>query len=379
MTKKKTGELIQQISESLSRRPKSINVVASDVDTNWESAKNALETLKALGLVDETRVGNERIFRRKGPVLRAGRDDTLFGLPLTEEQERLIDFTFMEIKKEWTAAVGYPPTKTHIQKMITEVADECDLNIPRGWYKFGFMCVKNYDPRIDYPIVIPNIAEKIKKCITTVVDKCRNLSAYAIKLQQYSNRKEKLYLTKESIIKLLGNYEFNQENRSNLRHLLTEFAFAFTVKEDALNKCTLTMLNEFIATMIRIIKDNSEEELNTYRQDLVEGFNNLWDLIATYRLFDSLSKFYTGDQLQDYLGSKIETKIATVNEYLKHLEDYAEPMKIEDYLEERTLLDKFKGTLIFKKEMSKEDRKKLAEIFAEDKDKSDVFGEYDLD
>jgi DNA-binding transcriptional ArsR family regulator len=375
MKKKGSNELIEGIYMSLQSGPKSINDVAAGADTNWESARNSLELLKSLGLVIESEEGNKRLFRLKEPS-RIYEGDVLFGLPLTKERNNLLSYLFMRIREEWKKKTGFFPNKSQVQKVLVKAVEDCKLDVPIGWYKFGMISVRNYDPLRAYEYVVPQDSKKINDCVSGAVDyykDCRNSAE--LKNRQYSAKNNRLYLLKEKLSQIAF-IRFTEENRMMLRELLTEFAFAFPLTDD--NRDLVKELNMFLATVISVVKSNDEEGLDACRADLSAGFDALWDTAATYMFYDSLRNYYPKDVLDSQFRADLEFKKYEVMEHISDLESCVKQVKEEDFADKK-FLDKFMGIMPPQEDMSREERKALVEEFAKDKKRSDIFREYGLD
>ncbi len=375
MKKKGSNELIGEVFKSLKSGSKSINDVASEADTNWESARNSLELLKSLGLLVESEEGNKRLFRLKEPS-RVYEGDTLFGLPLTKERNNRISYLFMRIRKKWEESTGFFPNKSQMQKVLVKAVEDCSLDVPVGWYKFGMISVRNYDPSIEYAFDMPADSVRIDECVFSAVDfykDCRNSTE--LKNRQYSSKKNQLYLLKEKLSEI-AIIRFTDANRSMLRQLLTEFAFAFPLRDD--NRDVVNVLNTFLASVIYVVKNNDEAGLDACRSDLSAGFDVLWDLTATYMFYDSLKAFYAKDVLDSQFREDIECKKSVVLEHISNLEGCAKPVLEEDFADKK-FLDSFMGIFQPKEEMTVEARSRLAEEFRKNKNRSNVFREHGID
>lgn len=62
--------IVKKIVSTIHDSPKSINQIAQAVDIGWKTCEKNLESLKLLGIVEETRTARERVFsfreRRRG-------------------------------------------------------------------------------------------------------------------------------------------------------------------------------------------------------------------------------------------------------------------------------------------------------------------------
>jgi len=64
------AEIVKKIVSAVYDSPKSINQIAQEADIGWKTCEKYLESLKLLGIVEETRTAGERVFsfreKRKG-------------------------------------------------------------------------------------------------------------------------------------------------------------------------------------------------------------------------------------------------------------------------------------------------------------------------
>ena len=375
--KKTTNQVIEQVYDTLAQKPKSIKEIADEIETSWESTRRALQLLKNLNLVTEKKQGNKRIFNLKKETKTRRNTETLYGVPLTKKQENQINYLFNETKKTWKQKTGDHPNKTQMQKTITKTIEDANLNIPIGWYKYGMMCVKHYNPLKEYTYTKPELdKEHTKKIIQkTIKYYSRFKTTYELKIKQYQDKKNTLYLTKEELFYNLCT-QYNNKTRTNIREQITELAFSIPPKED--NKELIKYTNKFSQTMIHLFKNKTEKELNLNRAEIIQGFDSLWDLIATKTLYNSLKKYYPTTQLNTYFQQDIESKTTTVKESIEHLQGLMDPKKEETQInKQKQMLENFKGITSPKQLLTREERKKLAEQF--EKNKSDIFREYDLD
>lgn len=59
-------EIVKKIVSTVHDSPKSINQIAEAVDIGWKTCEKYLESLKLLGIVEETRTMRERVFSFRG-------------------------------------------------------------------------------------------------------------------------------------------------------------------------------------------------------------------------------------------------------------------------------------------------------------------------
>src|SRR3989344_859025 len=147
MKRKSAKELIKRILKSISETPKSIHEIAQDCESNWESIKVYLETLKESRVVQETGIGNKRVFSI--PLYETPRaTGNYFNLPIKESDEKVIESLFAKIREEWKKKTGKLPGRIQVQKCLARINKMCDLRLPMGWYLFGPACAKPYEPSL---------------------------------------------------------------------------------------------------------------------------------------------------------------------------------------------------------------------------------------
>ena len=120
MGRKSAKELIKRIIKSISENPKSIHEIAQEIESNWESIKLYLESLKDAGVVHETLDGNKRIFSLVDTNA-LNRNGNYFNLPIKSQDEKLINSLFAKIREDWKNAAGIYPGKTQVQKTLVRV------------------------------------------------------------------------------------------------------------------------------------------------------------------------------------------------------------------------------------------------------------------
>ncbi|MFH0862735.1 MAG: hypothetical protein V1875_06885 [Candidatus Altiarchaeota archaeon] len=379
MAKKTTYDLARQVLKSLQDRPKSISDIKAEAETDWDSARKALEFLTSIGQVEEIQVdGNKRVFRSKVARPPELGTDTVFQLPITSKQDNLINCLFMHIRDGWVEKTGKRPNKTQVQKSLVDVVELCNLKkeVPSGWYYFGEMCIKHYDPERNYEYApVPNL-DSIDKCIAEVVGKkSQYLTTKDLRLNHYTEKNNPLYLTKE-MLNLLPFMIFDEEGKSKLRALLTDFAMFFQKNDD--NKEIVEVLNEFSSTMIYLIKTKKEEDLNQMRDELSESFNSVWQLLGSYNFYNSMyvGGWYDRQTLNPYVQPTLDALLQVARECVDELKDLRDPLTEPKGINIQDTLKSFRGMAKDSKELDPAGRKELAEKFVQSK--SDVFGKYGL-
>ncbi len=367
MSKKraKASEIAKHVYNSLEIFPQTINEISEESRVNWESTKNALRTLESVGLVIKNENGE---YLRK----RVNKNEkTFFGIKIEPEDENTIDFLFSKIREIWKEKLGTEPGKTQVQKCLVKVDKDCNLNLPVGWYLYGKICIKPYNPAQDYSAPPPENKEELISGINSAVDTYSSLdSVPKIKQYQYNEEfKNPLYKLKEQIL-LAGRNEFNKKNfsvfctnGSELIKVLPKFS---------VNSETISLVSEFIAVIHQLSVRLESGELKAVQNDVLNLFNDLWKLIALDALFESLldTEKYTKEELQTYLAIEKFSQKETVENALSLLIEYIpapdEKVKSPEYASLRELqgsveLKEGKGEL--GPEAALEGAKKSSELF----------------
>lgn len=320
MERKSAKELIKRVLNSIAETPKSIHEIAQDCESNWESVKIYLESLKEAGVVQETEVGNKRVFSipQRNVVKKTG---NYFDLPITLEDEKTIDSVFCKIKEEWIKKAGNVPGRIQVQKSLAKINKYCKLQLPIGWYLFGAVCVKPYDPLMQYPY--SGLDNQVLMCVNEVVEGfSAEPSASSLKLRCYNEEDNELYKTKEILLALLSSQKFSrkyvQEINSQLYSLLKCTPPIF----DELAKDSV---NEFVGVVLQLVNNLPDDELQLVKNDVCAAFNEIWRLIALYNYFSDLEPYYVKNfsrevELKHFL-TEIALQKTEVVEYLKHLND----------------------------------------------------------
>jgi DNA-binding transcriptional ArsR family regulator len=350
-----------------------VNEIAVQIKSNWDTVSTALDLLKSLGLVESEGEGNKTMFKAKVDNTLFLRKDTVFGLPIIRyEDENLCKMLFMKLREKWYDKHKSFPNKTQMQKMLVKVADNLNLSIPRGWYLFGKMAILQYDPDMTYVydnVNIPNLDKTLSESVTHISKYKKTLD---IEYDQYKNNP--LYLTKFKIREVLTKYQFNKETTVILSNLLYTFAMNIKCKED--NGDIVKNLNAFVSVANQLLFYKSQEELENVRELLIDSFASIWELIAIYNLFDSLVEGnfgYERQNLRKYFERRIDTLSAISWDYIAELDGTINKKVV---LGKDSTLLKFKGVLFNPKRISKEEKKELFKEFSSNK--SDIFREFDL-
>jgi len=379
IAKRTSREVVEAVIKALKKGPKSIYEVAGETGTTWESVRKYLEMLREAGMADETEEGNKRVFSLKSCMEPFGRKDTLFGLPLSPDQENTINFLFMEIRKTWKEKTGSYPGRTQMQKILVDVADECKLDVPSGWYKYGQVCVKLYDPSEEYHYQPIEREEEIAGCINRIVEEKKNQNAISMELMQYAKSRSTLYLKWYEFEKRFEATYFSEEkDRMKLRDILSEISFSFKGGEESERAARL--LNDFLSAVIYMLKNMKPHEIDRLTKYVNDASRAVWNMVAIHNLFWSLSEKggYKKAFLMPYFALAIKTSESDADDCISVLRDLCgiDAIKENEFKGMEELLS-LRGS-VKEREISREERRKWAEEFAKE-DTSDIFRKLGLD
>jgi predicted transcriptional regulator len=339
MAKKKRSQTFNDIVQLLKTGSYNILQIAKKTGINWETAKNAIETLSKINLISSQKKNNKTYYTIDESKFLDFRNDTLLGLPLKPEQETTTKKLLTAIQKRWNKI--FPKRilrKTFHQKMLIELIKKQNIkNVPFGWYLFG-QCVVLHEPELQDITPITKYNKEID-IIITEYGQIPNTKELLEK--HYLEEGNELYLSKIKIVDILLN-SFNEESLISLKRNLKQFVFSFSKTEE--NTEIISSLNGFYSLIIRLINSYNERELEDLRPLIYEAFNSLWKLIATCNLYQSLLEngWYEKTILYKYYILRAESLQSIADNYLSALEDHCPPLEIP----EDNSLRKFKGTLV---------------------------------
>jgi hypothetical protein len=366
-------DLTEKILKVLAADPnqkKTIQDISRDTNIGWESTKRHIELLEKLKSVRKIEEEGKIFYQKVGTIA----SDTLFSIPLSEENRKTIEQIYRTIK-DTCSDCGIPLSKTLIQKIAVDFVDKNYPNIPRGWYLYGEMLLLPFKPEKEYtePLTKPEDIRLIREiCMDykRFADKSRK-----IRRHQYEKRDNKLYLTKENLYDALVYSDLKEGYSKNLlRKLLNEFLSYCERREG--NSMMLALVDDYCSQALAILRHGDDKLLNDARPALIEAFNAIWSLVGTYEFYYSLSEkqFYDKELLNDYLGEKKNTLEDTATEALEDLHEYKPKISIP----EDDITQKLRELIGSGKELTAEEKKKRQKEL-ETMTFSDLIRKYGLD
>ena len=332
----KRSEIYHQVVQELRKGPSTILQVAKATDINWETVKYAIETLEKIKIIRSYQENRKMHYVVDESHFLDLRKDTLLGLPLTPDQEKITNALLNRIKQRWQELTKRPVSKTFLQKILVRLVEENKIpNVPYGWYLFGecavlfntdddVISIKKYDTQID--VIIKDYA--------SFENTNELLQAY------YTRKRNELYLLRLKISNILLE-PFTVSSLSTLKKNVRDFLLTFPITDD--NKEIVENLNAFASMLFRLINNKNEKEVEDLRSLLNDTFSSLWESMATYNLYQSLqdNEWYDLATLQRYYKLRIEIVQEIVESYLTVLNDQTPNLEIP----KNDPINKFKGTL----------------------------------
>ena len=355
-------ELVRKILDSLKTGSKSITELTQECGTNWESAKEYLESLKKSGIVIEVEEGNKKLYSLACQLVT--RTDTYFRLPLKQADETKINSLFSKITSEWVKQTGHKPNKTQMHKSFVKVNSKCNLNLPVGWYLYGKICVKHYDPLMEYDYTQFDDEEEIFSQVSTVVSEySKEKTTLTLRLRQYEEEGNTLYKTRMTIPQLLDGNDL-KDKADEINNAFYALMVNLPKIDDAQSK---EIISEFAGLVNQLTRNaQAPKKIKVF---VLSAFDSLWKLIAMYKFKEDLQAYYSKSELDSYIGIDIELeKQLLIDEISSLYELVQEEISKPDEVEKK--IQSLKGSA----KLLTEEEKKTVEKELETKSSSELFG-----
>lgn len=288
--KKTKTQIIRAIVKLVSERPLSMYELAKELNSNWDTIKNNVELLKELKIVG---ISEQKVYLQKDSLL-SFQEDTIAGLPLSDEMRKRIYALAKKITDAYVKETGKQPNNTQLQKSLVEIAEKFpNMRIPCGWYFYGKVVMVKVDKNkftsdldgYDFKSLTIDL-KKLEEEIVRVTKKISRMSTAALKDRQYAMHGKNDYVIKRDIEKILLSKEMDKEEFFNLLYKLI-FHFRI-IKDDEFNLKVIGIIKEAISMMILKTAACDSADKEECRLLLIEAFNAFWKVYATYDLYVSL-------------------------------------------------------------------------------------------
>lgn len=241
--------------------------------------------------------------------------DTFFGVYVLEEHKKIINYLFKKIIEYWKKSKNQLPTNTQIYKVLVEINNTLNLNLPIVWYKYGQIPVVSFNEEnisnleLDYSNVISN------NIINNIVIDNIKYNSFNIKIKQYHSDGTKmhtLYCFKEKIIDCYYKNEF-KFIKDNFNVIFTNIPY---FKDD---NNTINQFYEFVSNYNKL---DRKVQLNNENKDLFyKLFESFWNILAIQNFIVTLKEYY---KINDISINKFENclyQLKVLEEDFNHLID----------------------------------------------------------
>lgn len=306
MVKKTNEEIRKRILSVLEHTPLSVRQISEKVESNWSTINDALEDLKEDVLVKEI-VSTDKI-----KVYQKVTGDTYYNLPIADEQRQFFRYLFYSVIQEYKNEKNRSPKRTELAKAVVDVIHEENISLPIVWYLYGQIPLMIADPTRDYSTsFVPEHARKISETVKCIVKRQENKNSHQLRSEQYAKYRNKLYDSKEKLITSL----VGENDEKEVIKFLSEFYLLCPTDKPEV----FEFAERFNSVVGKFLYEASFEE---YRSQMIVALENVWKVIATHSLVDSLlSLGYSSEELmQFYLGPALESMKVSADECLSNLE-----------------------------------------------------------
>ncbi len=286
------GFKVSNIISSLRKGSMSISEIKKEAGLHWETAQKYLRILEDAKIVIKEKKGREVIY-----TLCQKRNDTLFGLPIDEDKENLIDSITLRIINRYKELFEKEPTKTHIQKILWYVDEKKHLNLPIIWYLYGKTCVKMINPL--NPLEEKPLDLTIENLIDDAVKKLGSKTTKELRQFQYETEKNEIYLIKE---KIFG--EIYKKSFKDLDSLLRTFLIQTVLKMKQDQK-VLEQIDYFIS-IFNILKKQDKLNDEEIQINMLKTFEELWKYTALVIASRDLETYYSKETIEFFIDERIQ-------------------------------------------------------------------------
>jgi len=317
--------LTEHILREIKEERKTINEIAEKVGANWDTVERKINLLKSLNIVDSNKKNNREYFGvRYNSIIY----NTLFNIPITNEERERTEAIFAAIEKAWLKQSSVKPGKTQMQKTAVKVAKELEIDIPAGWYKWGKLCLLQYDKNKKY-VEDETIVRFDNEIIKSTVNEFKSKSAELSVKLQYEQEKEPLYITKYNLEKELISLDEKISNKDKILLLLAMLAANF--KEEDNTKFNINeLLDYFVGTMQTIFRKLENEIIFSRKGELITAFKDMWNVLATYNFYNTLSSSVDKTIIHSLMFTNIKNCIIISEESIDECREILDSLRVQN-------------------------------------------------
>jgi len=300
---------IVEIYNSLILGQKSISELQRELNIHRDTITNNLEILKDLNLVHERKYKNKRIMIANDHIGRPSNKDSYFELPLEKNDKIICHYIFSKINDAWAIEYSNRPPIAIVQKIVTEIADNLELPIPRAWYLYGKTAVCVYDEKEEYLIKESDLPPHIDRVslnneFENVMKKYMDYS----KLDQFieSICKQSNNTFYESKLKferlLIGDYSNKDQN---MKRIDLAYKLIFNYPDLDHDHHVQELLEAFVSPYVSLILKERIDEKNKIM--ICDIFHVLWNYISIRQFIMGLSGYYNKSIIKNCLDEQKRT------------------------------------------------------------------------
>ena len=298
MARSTRAELYRKIVDQVKGNPSTILQVSRNTGINWETTRNAINTMQQLGILSRAK---NKYFAAENP-----RKDTLLGLPLTPEQEKATK----QLAKRVQELSGL--NWFYQQQILVKVVQEENIeNVPYGWYLNG-QCT-----------VLQSLGNakttKYDTTIKKVVKEYAQIPMNQLTRKLYIESGKNIYLAKTRLSNTICN-KFTAESYEKLRTDLNDFMLSYTGEH-------VEYVNGFASILFRLMKSYPPEQLEDIRINIWEAFQSVWEMVATDNFCESVKPFYNEQVLRKHYEGQVEQLKQLAEMRLNFLNEPIKPTK----------------------------------------------------
>jgi len=246
------------------------------IKASWEAVNSALETLESINYVKKE-IKSGRDTYSLNQIIKIN-EKTILGLPITEQQEALC-CSLANRFKELNPAIN----NTFLQKMLVNIIEKKNLDIPYGLYLFGPCCVLKLTP------------ECLSKYHSTT-DYDKEIKETLAEFNKYPDTDSLMedvytipYINRLSIYKLLSKPLKDKTSLSLLHLAIKQLLWSIPKEKDS--EPIIKYAEIFYSLFSRLAK-LPEDKFEDVRMDIFACFKSLWELIGTYQMYKTTKRFY---------------------------------------------------------------------------------------
>lgn len=209
-----------------------------------------------------------------------------FNVSPSSEEERLVNYIFLRTYQYWEDAVDREFSNVYAQKVLTAVADQLELDVTRGWYKFGRCGLIQPNIGIISEDLQPPEMGNTGELDTSIEETCRDYNPHKDSVywrhKQYQDYDNEVY---EHILLLetgLSETPLSAKTEEHLRGLRADFPDEGYVGE----KCH-DVVDAFCTLSLELLDKAETGDREKFTQ-IRDAFGSLTELISKAYMYDTV-------------------------------------------------------------------------------------------